>query len=312
MNHNLKYIAVLMVLLSAGNVYSINDDFLSLASASWKKTREVYLQTELEIVMSRDDIKHDPKKRDFSRTRTELFRLGSDQSLGFVHLDNEDGSEMQNVYVQNPQYGFELARGKDSESWQLMSIVSRDAGVGDWYQDASIAPWSIISISLIDAIEDPSFRLISVVDEVGSGGDCKVIAFDLNSSEVGLIGKLRSCKLRVCAERGYIVDAFDANFESEGGGFRGVGECAYDGEISGVPRLQSYVYNLTRANKKNIVWTHEITRLSMCTKSKNDFKLSAFGLTEPEQGAKTSPLVWIALLAIGLLGTGLLLRRFSN
>ena len=118
----------------------------------------------MEIVTNRDDVKPDPSKGDYDGSRTELFRSGNDQSLGFVHLDNEDGSEMQNVYVQNPQYCFELARRVDSNPWQLMSIVPRELGVLDWYQDASIAPWSILDLSLADVFEDPSFKLISIAD----------------------------------------------------------------------------------------------------------------------------------------------------
>lgn len=308
MNSTLKHLILFMVLLHANEGYSSDSEVLSLASDSWKKTREVYLQTAMEIMTARDDVKHDPSNRDYSHGRTEVFRIGSTQLLGFVHLDNEDDSEMQNVYVQNPQYGFSLARRKDSDPWQLVSIVSREAGVVDWFSEASIAPWSILDIDLVDVLEDPSFQLISIAND----RECQLVSFELNSAREGTIGKLRSCRLRICPARNYLVDAFDAEFESDGGGFRGVGTCTYDGIILGVPRLQSYDYKLIRANKKTIEWTTKITRLEKCTKSKSEFKLSAFGFAEPTQPTNMSPLVWLTLLAISLLGIGLFLRRTVN
>lgn len=312
MNYSMKNLVPLAILLFANVGLCSDENVLSLASDSWKKTREVYLQTEMEIVTTRDDIKHDPSNRSYNRTRTELFRSGNDLSLGFIHQDNEDGTEMQNVYALNPEYGFELGRRKEASPWSVMAIVPRDSGVIDWYEDAGVAPWSILDLSLTDIIEDPSFKLISIADEVASDGGCKVVSFELNSTGKGLIGELRSCKLRICPAHNYLVHEFDATFEREGGGFRGVGKCTYEGTISDVPRLQSYTYELTRANTKVILWTAEITRLEMCTKSKGDYTLTALGLSEPKQANSTYSSAWIALVSAALFGIAMLFRLYSK
>ena len=308
----MKYLISLTILLFANVGFCSGEDVLSLASKSWKETREVYLQTEMEIVTTRNDKKHDPTARSYNRGRTELFRSGINQSLIFTHLDNEDGSEMQNVYAENLEYGFELARRKDTNPWKVMAIAPRGSGDIDCHDDTGVAPWSILDLSLANIIEDPSFKLISIADEVASDGGCKVVSFELNSTGKGLIGELRSCKLRLCPAHNYLVHEFDATFEREGGGFRGVGRCTYDGTISNVPRLQTYIYELTTANKKNILWTAEITRLEMCTKSKSDYTLTAFGLSEPKQANSTYSSVWIAVAAAALIGVAMLFRRYSE
>ncbi len=312
MNSVLKHLVLVATLMPVNAVFCSEEDVLPVATIGWHEAREAYIQTAMEIVTGRDDVRHDPSERDFGRSRTELFRTGANRSLGFVHLDNEDGSEMQNVYVQNPLYGFALARSQDSQPWTLMSIVSRDSGVLDWVDEAGVAPWSILNIPLVEIVADPSFKLISITDEVVSNDACKVVTFELNSSLEGLIGELRRCELRICPDRIYVVDRFEAEFEGAGGGFRGVGKCSYEGTVLGVPRLHSYEYQLIRSAKKPITWKSDITRLEKCTKPKSEFTLSAFGLAEPKQEKNGSPLVWIALSALALLSAGVLLRRFAT
>ena len=289
------------------------DKILQQAVNGWKTIENTYKYSSFKLEQQRDDLKHDPVKRDYNHSWTEVSWNGVN-ALSLIHLDNNDGSEMQNLYGQNKKYRFRLERSKQSDPWFMNDLIFRSRITEEFPSDISardtiMSPWSILGIPLTEIFHDRSIKNIKMTDvSLNTEDPAVTISFELASnSNNELLTQLRSATIKLSPFRNYAITEFIATFAAIDGNsfFQGIGQCEYQETPSSPPILKSYSYTLVRelGKKKKITWKTQISNMIPCGLSEKDFTLSAYGFSEPA-GPNRSLYILRALLFI--LGTALL------
>jgi hypothetical protein len=285
------------------------DGMLASATRGWKRLEDAGRNLTYLFEVTRDDgIGHNPANNDYSVWRTEASYKGNNV-LFRTYFDKGDGTELHFFTCRNDEYAFRIVRTDQNSSWRMDDLVEQvdhDVPFDTEDMDYLLAPWSILKIPLNTIVSDPSFRLVAVTSERdGNNNELSLISFELMSanSKFELMTQLRQCRVLLNPKHDYAVVSFEAEFENKNGNgrFRGKGKCTYDFSVD-PPVLKFYDYTLLRGGgAREITWSVKFLKVEPCILDQKDFRLPAYGFSEPNEPTKRFGVVQIVSMVIGVL-----------
>jgi hypothetical protein len=276
------------------------DTLLTKATEAWKLSKTqldgmciIWKETRREILTKAGE-----KKEEHNVYRNTLNVRGENISFQTVSVDSS--SYGSNFVVQNKDYAFGVGQVSKDRPYELTYYGAADSEPIQSIKDNDIAvlttPWAVFSVPMWEIVNDPSFMIKELKYQEGKKGNQVFLMFSLNSDRDGGIGEIKAGEVLFDINRYWAIQEYhlDLKHKNVNDTFQVEVEALYDSS-SEIPLLTHQEYTLFIQVGK-ITWSTDVESREKSTLTEKDFRLTAFGIPEPDANQNRANARFIMLI----------------